>query len=119
MADYIGTFPDVYNAMQDSARLGVFNTYIFKNQVLPSSLNPVHICKGLPSYRLLGDGLVILMEDVNLDRTLRLFDIDSEWYWTERHYTLVRRPRVPEYLPGVWLNAVSPHPKEMMAGVAQ
>lgn len=119
MGDYIGTFPEVYEAMQESRRLGVFNTYIFKNQVNPSSLNPLHICKGLPSYGHLADGLVILLEDVNLDRTLRLFDRDSEWFWTERYYTMGRRSRIPDFPLGVRLDAVSPHPKEMMAGVAQ
>nr|DAP30435.1 MAG TPA: hypothetical protein [Caudoviricetes sp.] len=101
--------------MQASKEIRGFNSYIFWNDVIPSTLNPMHICSGIPSYGILADGLVILLDEVNIGRTLRLYDFDTEWSWDETNFVLKRSPKTPVY----YVNMVSAYPKEMMVGVTQ
>nr|DAM29530.1 MAG TPA: protein of unknown function (DUF1992) [Caudoviricetes sp.] len=110
MGDFVGTFPEVRKAMQSSQEIRGFNYYVFWNDVIPSTLNPMHICSGIPSYEILADGLIILLDEVNVGKTLRLYDFDTKWSWDETNFVLKRSPKTSGYIPS-WVR--------MMAGVTQ
>lgn len=112
MADHIGTFSDVYNTMREDFSRFNLTFFVFENYVDGTNV-PLesHICQGLPEFDTTADGYVVRFRDANLRRRLLLWCNYQKWEWDLSRNTLRRREP--------FLDAVSPHPKEMMAGVTQ
>lgn len=108
MADRVGTFPEVYEAMQvDFSRFNL-TFFVFENYVDDTNV-PLesYICQGLPEFDTTMGGF----RDANRRRRLLLLCNYQNWEWDLSRNTLRRREPF-------W-DAVSPHPEEMMAGVTQ
>lgn len=112
MGDCIRTFSDVYNAMREDFSRFNLTFFVFENYVDDTNV-PLesHIGQGLPEFDTTAGGYVVRFRDANLRRRLLLWCDYQSWEWDLSRNTLRRRELVRD--------AVSPHPKEMMVGVAQ
>lgn len=112
MADCIRTFSDVYNAMREDFSRFNLTFFVFENYVDDTNV-PLesYICQGLPEFDTTVGGYVVWFRDANRRRRLLLLCNYQNWEWDLSRNTLRRREP--------FLDAVSPHPKEMMVGVAQ
>lgn len=112
MADCVGTFPEIYEAMQGDFSRFNLTFFVFENYVDDTNV-PLesYICQGLPEFDTTESGYIVWFRDVNRGRRLHLWCDYQDWEWDLSRNTLRRKEPV-----GL---AVSPHPKEMMAGVAQ
>lgn len=112
MGDYKGTFPDVYSAMREDFSRFNLTFFVFENYVDGTSV-PLesYICQGLPEFDTTENGYFVWFRDANRRRRLHFWCNYQDWEWDLSRNTLRRRELVRD--------AVSPHPKEMMAGVSQ
>jgi len=112
MADCIGTFPEVYDTMREDFSRFDLTFFVFENYVDDTNV-PLesYICQGLPELDTMVTGYVLRFRDANRRRRLHLWCDYQNWEWDLSRNTLRRREPFED--------AVSPHPKEMMAGVAQ
>lgn len=112
MADCIGTFSDVYNAMREDFSRFNLTFFVFENYMDDTNV-PLesHICQGLPELDTVAIGYILRFRDANLKRRLYLLCNYQTWEWDLSRNTLRRRE--------LFRDAVFQHPKEMMAGVAQ
>ena len=112
MGDHNRTFSDVYNAMREDFSRFNLTFFVFENYVDDTNI-PLesHICQGLPEFDTMAIGYVVWFRDANLRRRLHLLCNYQNWEWDLSRNTLRRREPFQD--------AVSPHPKEMMVGVAQ
>lgn len=112
MGDCVGTFSDVYNAMREDFSRFNLTFFVFENYVDSTNV-PLesYIGQGLPEFDTTESGYIVWFRDANLKRSRHLWCDYQNWEWDLSRNTLRRRDPFE--------NAVSPHPKEMMAGVAQ
>lgn len=112
MGDNIGTFPEVYEAMSEDFSRFNLTFFVFENYVDDTNV-PLesHICQGLPEFDTTAGGYVVRFRDANLRRRLLLWCNYQSWEWDLSRNTLRRRE--------LFRDVVSPHTKEMMAGVSQ
>lgn len=112
MGDCFENFQGVYNAMREDFSRFNLTFFVFENYVDGTNV-PLesYICQELPEFDTTAGGYVVRFRDANRRRRMLLLCNYQNWEWDLSRNTLRRREP--------FLDAVSPHHKEMMAGVAQ
>lgn len=85
---------EALNALAEHFRQKSTAFYTFVNKTSTRGITEVFICRGLPHYKMSGDGVVISLRNANEDERIFVFEGPSregDWVWYPNSLVLLRR----------------------------